>query len=473
MSENTSLAHEFFLRARSMDMEGKVAVALGYYQTAFRYDSASRDLCFLLLDRMRESGKSDSAISLGKACLELEGEPTSAEYQSVGQAYLFKGDINGALDCYREAVRLDEDDRDALYILTGLYEKNGDVPHYAGTLVRLLPRLEYPPRLVNQLMLAYRRLGCVDSIIPVLRAAWQRTGQAGFGEELAAYYHASSQRDKFLEVAEELARTYPQNAAYQYAFGSAALEAHMSGSYAALEKAVSLAPSVPDYWARLIFADLVFKRDSLAAFRLAHLPDSAREEWQNAFIHGLVRVLVARQLESRTSEIDSSSRKDSLSAQSHRRVAADLFRKALVLNPGNRLVLFELGADLERLGRRDSAEKALRQSVKDDTLNAVAMNYLGYMLVEDSADLDFAGKLIDRALALDPESGAYLDSKGWWHYRKGEFAAAKAELQKAAARMPNDPTIMEHLAVVLDLLGEKEAVRSLRRKLLPAEVKGK
>jgi Flp pilus assembly protein TadD len=85
----------------------------------------------------------------------------------------------------------------------------------------------------------------------------------------------------------------------------------------------------------------------------------------------------------------------------------------LAQSPGNRRILFELGATLERLGERGEAMTLLRKLVKFDTANAVALNYLGYMLVEDNRDLDYAGRLIDRALRLEPENGAYLDSKGW------------------------------------------------------------
>ncbi len=512
--EGASVAHDFFLRARRMEMEGNDAVALGYYRIAFEYDPQSRDLCFLLVDRLKDAGHVDSAVTLGRTCLGLQGSPASAEYQSLGEAYLRRGDMRQALECYRQALELDEDDKDALYTLAGLYEKLQDFPRYAETMEKLLPRLEYPPRLVEKLLQVYRFLGRADAMVPFLREAWRKSGRASFGENLAAYYEARVLNRSFLEVAETLARenpdhagyellraralnscqmpdsalgayqallksnpdaqevlfpyaallhdlgkydqaypvfeklaaAFPRHPLYQYFLGSAGLELRRPESRAALQRAAALEPAVPDYWARLVYADLVFGSDS-AESRLQHLPDSG-EGWQSAFFRGLVHALLAKHLEPRSASEPTAVLEDSVASRRFRIRAVDFFRAALAQSPQNRRILFELGSNLERLGRRADAVETLRKLVKLDTANAVAMNYLGYMLVEDNRDLDFAGKLIDRALALEPENGAYLDSKGWWYYRKGNFSAARAYLGKAAARYPKDSTILEHLKTV-------------------------
>ncbi len=507
-----------------MELEGNPKVALGYYRIAFRYDPENRDLCFMLLDRLRESGKIDSAIALGKSCLALAGKPASREYQSVGQAYLRKEDAVSAAEYYREAVALDDDDRDALYVLTGLYEGLGDA-RYPAALHKLLPLLEYPPHLTDKLLQIFRSRGEIDSIGALLQAAWKKTGQIGYGEELASYYEVRSRSKQLLEVAQQLlekdsanrsylllraqalkasgmpdsalqayaellekhpsdrearfayagllqeqgrveeaflslkklVQDFPQSAQYQYALGVSALQTRKPEARAALEKATDLEPAIPDYWARWIYADLVFGEDSVGLSRLSHLPDEGNPGWQTDFFRGLVRVILARLLEPRETP-DSTARLDSALARTQRREAAFLFGAALKESPGNRMVLFELGTDLERLGLRDSAMGVFRRLLTIDTLNAVAMNYLGYMLVEDNRDLVYAGALLDRALALDPENPAYLDSKGWWHYRMGNFPAAEVELKKALERMPRDPTVREHLSIIRKLLGEKETV---------------
>ena len=58
------------------------------------------------------------------------------------------------------------------------------------------------------------------------------------------------------------------------------------------------------------------------------------------------------------------------------------------------------------------------------------------------------------ALDIDPENGAYLDSLGWYYYRKGDFARALTELLHAADLInPPDPVVYEHIGDTYKSLG--------------------
>jgi tetratricopeptide (TPR) repeat protein len=105
----------------------------------------------------------------------------------------------------------------------------------------------------------------------------------------------------------------------------------------------------------------------------------------------------------------------------------------------------------------------LRREYPDDP--EVANSY-GYFLAEKGQDLDLAEDLIREALAADPGNGAYLDSLGWVMYRHGRYEEAFDYLIQAVNVLPDDPIILEHLGVVLNLLGQKsEALDILRRSL--------
>jgi Flp pilus assembly protein TadD len=167
---------------------------------------------------------------------------------------------------------------------------------------------------------------------------------------------------------------------------------------------------------------------------------------------------------------------DSVWARKHRMEAVKAFRQALKANPDNKMARFELGVCLERLGQVVESMAELRVVVQQDSLHGTALNYLGYMLVEQNQDLDYAGKLIQKALDLEPANGAFLDSKGWWHYRRGEYTEAKAFLEKAHAAMPEDTTILEHLAIINELLGDAKAARAAWKHVLqldPAHAEAK
>ena len=108
---------------------------------------------------------------------------------------------------------------------------------------------------------------------------------------------------------------------------------------------------------------------------------------------------------------------------------------------------FEYGAAAEQAGLYDKAAELFKKSIQLDPANAAeAYNYLGFMWAEQNTHLDEAEDYIKRALASDPENGAYLDSLGWIDYRRGKYAQALAELLNAAQSLKrDDPTVFEHI----------------------------
>ena len=108
---------------------------------------------------------------------------------------------------------------------------------------------------------------------------------------------------------------------------------------------------------------------------------------------------------------------------------------------------FEYGAAAERAGLYDKAAELFKKSVQLDPGDAAeAYNYLGFMWADQNAHLDEAEDYIKRALAADPDNGAYLDSIGWLHYRQGHYEQALAELLNAARVLKTeDPTVFEHI----------------------------
>jgi len=116
---------------------------------------------------------------------------------------------------------------------------------------------------------------------------------------------------------------------------------------------------------------------------------------------------------------------------------------------------FNYGATAEQAGLVDKAATLLKRSIDlDPSKAAQAYNYLGFMWVDRNMNLDEAGLMIKKALDIDPENGAYLDSLGWYYYRKGDFARALTELLHAADLInPPDPVVYEHIGDTYKSLG--------------------
>jgi tetratricopeptide (TPR) repeat protein len=67
------------------------------------------------------------------------------------------------------------------------------------------------------------------------------------------------------------------------------------------------------------------------------------------------------------------------------------------------------------------------------------------MLADRDTRLEEALGYIRRAVALDPQNGAYLDSLGWAYYKMGNYDLAEENLRRASERINNDPTVHDHL----------------------------
>jgi len=133
--------------------------------------------------------------------------------------------------------------------------------------------------------------------------------------------------------------------------------------------------------------------------------------------------------------------------------AAASFTAAQELDADNPKVYFFRGILHEKKGDRELAVKDLREAIKLKASFAEAYNYLGYLFAESGTNLDEATVLIKKALEIDPNNGAYIDSLGWAYFQKGMIEEALVELEKAVKLEPDEPEIKGHLETVRKKLG--------------------
>ena len=123
-------------------------------------------------------------------------------------------------------------------------------------------------------------------------------------------------------------------------------------------------------------------------------------------------------------------------------------------------------ASLLELDQWPKAEADLKRAAEIAPREATVLNYLGYSWAERGENLDEAFALIEKAVALQPSSGAIIDSLGWAHYQLGNFEEAVGHLEQAASLQPADPTISDHLGDVYWQLGRRIEARYQWRHVL-------
>ena len=138
--------------------------------------------------------------------------------------------------------------------------------------------------------------------------------------------------------------------------------------------------------------------------------------------------------------------------------AEGIFKLILNLAPADPEAHFYLGSVYYDLADYPSVEKELKSAIKLKPDYHEALNFLGYFYLEQDKNIDQAGLMIEQALVFEPENGAYLDSLGWFYYKKGKFKEALSHLERAASFL-SDPVIYDHLGDVFLKLGNSASAK--------------
>jgi tetratricopeptide (TPR) repeat protein len=136
--------------------------------------------------------------------------------------------------------------------------------------------------------------------------------------------------------------------------------------------------------------------------------------------------------------------------------AVQVLRDAQTRFPDESRIMFELGSTFDKQKRFADAEAAFRALIAKEPENAMALNYLGYILADRGERLDESVSLLQRAILIEPENGSYLDSLGWAYYKVGKLDLAEDNLRRAADRMGTNSVIQDHYGDLLLKLGRLE-----------------
>ncbi|MCY1288709.1 Beta-barrel assembly-enhancing protease [compost metagenome] len=134
--------------------------------------------------------------------------------------------------------------------------------------------------------------------------------------------------------------------------------------------------------------------------------------------------------------------------------------QALEQFPDDLNLLYTRSMLAEKRNDLGQMEKDLRFIIDREPDNAMALNALGYTLVDRTTRYAEGKELIEQAHQIDPDDPAILDSLGWANYRLGNLAEAERLLRQAVERFP-DPEVAAHLGEVLWAAGKQREARKV------------
>ncbi len=388
-----------YVRANPKDTEALILLA-NIHNTLGQKNAA-----VLVLEKVLESEPAHEEALLNIANLQMNDEPGKAlrvleklikinpgateAYYSLGLAHQRLGNVETSRKMFEKVIQLDGDSVPSLVLLGQMKETAGKMDEAAVYYERALDQMPENLALRIQLVLLHAQKSNFAKIEKLLEL---------FKDDAAAPLEAKlwlgiihENRKEWAKALQYYQQAYEENKSGELLIRIASIHSHLSDGKSAAATLRLLVKSNPDnaqfhYFLGLAYMDL--------------------KEFSKA---------------------------------------AKTFKKSIAVKSDSSQAYFQLGVALDSMKKWKDAEPNFKEAIRLDRNNASANNYLGYSLVDRNIRLDEARKYIERALEIDQDNPAYLDSLGWLNFHEGRIDDALRQLKLASQKM-NDPVILEHLA---------------------------
>jgi tetratricopeptide (TPR) repeat protein len=134
---------------------------------------------------------------------------------------------------------------------------------------------------------------------------------------------------------------------------------------------------------------------------------------------------------------------------------------ALKAAPSETGLVTELASLYEKQGRADEAIGRYEAAYRNNPHSRLLANNLAMLLVTYKTDRTSLDRARDLIKGFESSSeGSLLDTNGWVHYKRAEYADALPALERAVQRAPDSPVIRYHLGMAELQAGRTDRARA-------------
>jgi len=510
-------AYDLFTRGSALEDSGKYEPALELYLEALKQDPASPEILRTIAKVHARLKRFDQALKYAVPAYRLDPKDTES-IKLIGTIYLQKYQILKAMEYLEMAYKTSPEDEELIVSLSYLYEGMNQLDNakrLLGELIAVNPSSENYLRLGNVssklnkyqdalgfyqqarqmdsssvpallgIGTSYDVLSKPDSALPYYVMALARdTMNVTLKKRLIDIYTRMDRFDELTELCSEVLRANPlesevrRNLGYglykkgdrikaleQFLIAAGMNPADSYGLFHAariyvelgqfktaeqtIKRAIKISPDNTDLVTYLGFIHLDLKQYDEAgqAFRQAVILGGDRGQ-----LHYLLGVT------------------STLQRQPGR--AYYFYKKAIPFDAKNPKLWSALAYLCDDANRKREALECFEKVIALDTMNASALNYVGYTYAEQGIRLERALNLVKRAIAMEDTNGYYIDSLGWIYFMMGEYEAALEQLKKAAGYV-EDAVVLEHLGDAYLKVNDREKAKEAYEKGLKKDPKSK
>ena len=136
--------------------------------------------------------------------------------------------------------------------------------------------------------------------------------------------------------------------------------------------------------------------------------------------------------------------------------------------PENTALAYMLASVYDVAGKKNDAARMMELVLTLDPDNTQALNYVGYTLAEQNADLERAYALIAKAVAQAPDDYHIRDSLAWVYHQMGKYQEAWESIQQCIKMGADHPVIWDHYADIAVKVGKIVHAQKAYKKALEA-----
>lgn len=133
--------------------------------------------------------------------------------------------------------------------------------------------------------------------------------------------------------------------------------------------------------------------------------------------------------------------------------------RAPARRPFKSVIYGALGDANSRLENYEESDRAYELALRYDSENHNAMNNYSYNLSVRGVELERAKELALKAIDLDSENAAYLDTVGWVYFKLGDYDRARRFIKASIDTGSASAEVLEHLGDVYEKLGNMDEAK--------------
>lgn len=434
---------------------GREKESINTYKEVLLIDKSNEEACIFLAKNLSGSGKSKDAINiLNKCSLNSSDNPIFPYY--IGKIYLIDDKKELAEKFFKKALKINPTYYQAA-LGRGLIKE--EVQDFDGAVNIYKEYLELDAEnlvILNRLVQTLFVLEKFENIIPyVEELIRQDSSNVNLKVKLGILYTEKKEYAKAIDIFENILKLAPESDKILYYLG-------------ALYQQIEKFENAIIYYSKIDkTSDLFFDSNLQISKLLRGLVSSISKEKYFEHLNS-IRIHIDPAMDKKQLELLTNSLTFSEAYyHGHFQDFPQAISKMQELKEMDLTQKYFMANLYDKVKRFKDAIALMMGVIEENPKNAHALNFVGYLILENENDFDKAYTLIKKAIEIEPEDAYIRDSLGWYFFKIGDFPKALVELKKAWNSQKTDVIITKHLALVYqklnnDIEAQKYFVEALK-----------